>query len=98
LTSLDDFLEQEGIRAQVDAIAVKRVIALQLQRAMEERHLSKSAMAKLMDTSRAQLERVLDPSAYNITLDTLTRAAKVVGREIRVQLVEVGDDHHAWGG
>ena len=85
--TLDDFLDEEGIREEVTARAIKRVIALQLQEAMRERKLTKAAMADLMETSRAQLARVLDPEEFNVTLDTLTRAAKVVGRKLRVELV-----------
>jgi len=85
--TLDDFLDEEGIREEVTARAIKRVIALQLQEAMKERKLTKAAMADLMETSRAQLARVLDPEEFNVTLDTLTRAAKVVGRKLRVELV-----------
>lgn len=85
--TLDDFLDEEGIREEVTARAIKRVIALQLQEAMRDRKLTKAAMAELMDTSRAQLSRVLDPEEFNVTLDTLTRAAKVVGRKLRVELV-----------
>lgn len=85
--TLDDFLEEEGIREEVTARAIKRVIALQLQEAMKDRKLTKAAMADLMDTSRAQLARVLDPEEFNVTLDTLTKAAKVVGRKLRVELV-----------
>jgi hypothetical protein len=85
-TTLDDFLDEEGVKAEVTARAVKRVIALQLQQAMEERHISKAAMARMMDTSRAQLDRVLDPAAFNVTLETLERAAKIVGRTLKVEL------------
>jgi antitoxin HicB len=86
LESLDTFLDEEGIREEVTARAIKRVIALQLREAMKERHLTKAAMAELMETSRAQLARVLDPEEFNVTLDTLTRAARVVGRRLRVEL------------
>ena len=86
-STLDDFLKEEGIYEEVAAEAMKRVIALQLQVAMKERKLTKTAMAKLMQTSRAQLDRVLDPGEFNITLETLAKAAKVVGRELRVTLI-----------
>ena len=85
-TSLDEFLDEEGIREEVTARAVKRVIALQLQQAMVEQKLSKARMAELMETSRAQLARILDPDEYNVTLDTLARAAKVLGRRLSVEL------------
>ncbi len=86
LTSLDDFLDEEGIREEVTARAIKRVIALQLRQAMAEQKLSKERMAELMETSRAQLARILDPEEFNVTLDTLARAAKVLGRRLSVEL------------
>lgn len=86
LTSLDDFLDAEGIREEVTLRAVKRVLAMQIEQAMLERHLTKSAMASLMDTSRAQLARILDPDEYNISLATMARAARVVGRSLRIEL------------
>jgi antitoxin HicB len=85
-TSLDEFLDEEGIREEVTARAIKRVIALQLQQAMAEQKLSKARMAELMETSRAQLARILDPEEFNVTLDTLARAAKVLGRRLSVEL------------
>ena len=85
-TSLDEFLDEEGIREEVTARAIKRVIALQLQQAMVEQKLSKARMAELMETSRAQLARILDPEEFNVTLDTLARAAKVLGRRLSVEL------------
>jgi len=87
LSSLDDFLDEDGIREEVTLRAIKGVIALQLRQAMTERKMTLSAMAAEMDTSRAQLNRVLDPEASNVTLETLGRAAKVVGRGLRVELV-----------
>lgn len=85
--TLDDFLDEDGIREEVTLRAIKRVIALQLRQAMTERKMTLSAMAAEMDTSRAQLNRVLDPEASNVTLETLSRAAKVVGRGLKVELV-----------
>ncbi len=87
LDTLDDFLDEEGIREEVTLRAIKRVIALQLRQAMTERKMTLSAMAAEMDTSRAQLNRVLDPEEFNVTLETLSRAAKVVGRGLKVELV-----------
>lgn len=84
--SLEDFLDEEGIREQATAIAVKRVIAWQLQQAMAERKISKTRMAELMETSRRQLSRVLNPEDGNVTLDTLQRAARAVGRSLRIEL------------
>lgn len=87
LDTLDAFLDEEGIREEVTLRAIKSVIALQLRQAMKDRNLTLSAMAAEMDTSRAQLNRVLDPDAANVTLETLSRAAKVVGRGLKVELV-----------
>ncbi len=84
--SLDEFLDEEGVREEVTARAIKRVIALQLKQAMVEQKLSKARMADLMGTSRAQLARILDPEEFNVTLDTLARAAKVLGRRLSVEL------------
>ena len=85
--TLDDFLDEEGIREEVTLRAVKSVIALQLRQAMKDQNLTRAAMAARMDTSRAQLNRVLDPDASNVTLDTLSRAARVLGHSLKVELV-----------
>ncbi len=87
LATLDDFLDEEGIREEVTLRAVKSVIALQLRQAMKDQNLTRAAMAARMDTSRAQLNRVLDPDASNVTLDTLSRAARVLGHSLKVELV-----------
>jgi antitoxin HicB len=86
-SSFDDFLKEDGIYEDVTARAIKRVIARQLDVLMEDQGLSKSALAKKMKTSRAQLDRVLDPDNGSVTLETLTRAARAVGRHLRMELV-----------
>jgi DNA-binding Xre family transcriptional regulator len=86
-STLDSLLEEEGVLEEFRAQAIKEVIAWQLQQAMTERKLSKTDMAKLMHTSRAQLNRLLDPNDGNVTLETLQRAAAVVGRKVQFQLV-----------
>ena len=86
-SSFDDFLKEDGIYEEVTARAIKRVIARQLDALMEDQGLSKSALAKKMKTSRAQLDRVLDPDNGSVTLDTLTRAARAVGRQLQMELV-----------
>ena len=86
-SSLDSFLESEGLREEFEALAIKEVIAWQLRQAMEERQISKAQMAALMETSRAQVDRLLDPESGNVTLETLARAAHVIGRELRLELV-----------
>lgn len=85
-SSFDDFLNEEGVFAEAEAIAVKRVIAYQLEVRMKEQKLSKTQMAKRMKTSRAALERLLDPDNPSVTLLTLERAAKALGKSIRIEL------------
>ena len=86
-SSLDDVLKTEGVLEEFQAIAIKEVIAWQLQKAMTDQKLSKNKMAAMMHTSRAQLDRLLDPHAGNVTLETLQRAANILGRSIRLELV-----------
>lgn len=86
-SSFDDFLKEDGIYEDVTTRAIKRVIARQLDALMGEQGLTKSALAKRMNTSRAQLDRILDPENGSVTLDTLSRAAKAVGRHLRMELV-----------
>ena len=86
-STLDAFLKTEGVLEEFQATAIKEVIAWQLQNAMTDQKLSKNKMAELMHTSRAQLDRLLDPQAGNVTLETLQRAANVLGRSIRLELV-----------
>jgi antitoxin HicB len=85
-SSLEDFLKEDGTYEAATLIAMKRVIAWQLEKAMAERDISKTQMAAMMDTSRRQLSRVLNPEDGNVTLDTLQRAAKAVGRKLRLEL------------
>ena len=81
-SSFESFLDEEGILEERTATAIKRVLARQIERAMHERGLTKSAMAKAMRTSRPQLDRLLDPANPSVTLDTLQRAAAAVGRNL----------------
>jgi predicted XRE-type DNA-binding protein len=86
-SSFDSFLEEEGIREEVDVLAQKRVFAWQIVRAMEENGVSKVEMAERMGTSRSQVDRLLDPDNNKVQLDTLQRAARAVGRTLKVELV-----------
>jgi len=86
-SSFDNFLKDEGIYTEVTARAIKRVIARQLGALMHDERLTKSALAKRMQTSRAQIDRLLDPNNESATLATLTRAAQAVGRHLRMELV-----------
>ena len=86
-SSIESWLEDEGIREEVNAAAIKAVIARQLAREMKKKRITKQRMAELMKTSRAQLDRLLDPDNGSATIESLQRAAKIVGRELRLQLV-----------
>src|ERR1700730_4283321 len=87
-STFDSFLEEEGIREEVEAVAVKRVIAWQLAEAMREKKKTKQAMAKELRTSRSQLDRMLDPQNTAVTLDTISRAARVLGKRLIIQIAD----------
>jgi antitoxin HicB len=86
-SSFDEFLKDEGIYTEVTARAIKRVIVRQLDALMQDEGLTKTAHARRMHTSRAQLDRLLDPDNESVTLATLTRAAHAVGGHLRMELV-----------
>lgn len=86
-SSFDDFLKQDGIYEKVTARAIKRVLARQLDALMKREDISKTELASRMRTSRSQLDRLLDPDNESVTLDTLSRAAQAVGRQLRLELV-----------
>jgi len=86
-SSFDSWLREEGIYEEVSATAIKRVLARQVEAAMKEKRLSKAEMARRMRTSRAALDRLLDPEYDAVTLSTLRKAATAVGRELRLDLV-----------
>ena len=88
-SAFDDFLEQEGILNEVTEVALKRVLVWQVEQAMKERGLTKSKMAKSMQTSRAALDRLLDPEYDSVTPRTLDKAARAVGKRIKIDLVDV---------
>lgn len=83
----DDFLKEDGLYDDVHAVAIKRVIAFQLAEAMKAKNINKTEMAKRMNTSRSQLNRLLDPEIGGVELQTLARAAQIVGRNLRLELV-----------
>ena len=83
----DDWLKTEGLYEVATANAIKRVVAWQLEQAMKAQKLTKTEMARRMETSRAQLDRLLDQDNDSVTLETLSRAAAVVGRKLRLELV-----------
>lgn len=86
-SALDDFLKEDGIYEGVTARAIKRVLARQLAELMRREEISKTELASRMRTSRAQLDRLLDPKNESVTLGTLARAAQAVGRHLRMELV-----------
>ena len=85
-SSLDELLAQDGMLAEAEATALKRVIAWQVERAMGEKRISKSDMARAMRTSRTALDRLLDPKNESVTLRTIARAARVLGKRLRLEL------------
>ena len=87
-SSFDDFLAEQGILGAVSAVALKRVVAWEVARIMAEKSLSKAEMARRMKTSRAAIDRLLDPANPSVTLQTLDRAAAALGRRLEVRLVE----------
>ena len=88
-SSFDDFLKEEGIYEEATSHAVKRVIAWQLAEAMKAAKISKSEMARRMKTSRTQVERFLDPENDRVQLDTIQKAAAIVGKRLIVTFEDI---------
>src|SRR5215472_12645369 len=88
LTTLDEFLKDQGTLEEFEAVAIKEVIAWQISEEMRLQNLSRKRLAERMKTSRSQIGRLLDPKDGNVTIATLQRAAKVVGRTLRVELIQ----------
>jgi predicted transcriptional regulator len=86
-STFESWLDETGLREEVTLSAIKAVLARQLAAEMRKKRLTKKRMAELMKTSRAQLDRLLDPDSGNITIESLQRAARIVGRELRMELV-----------
>ncbi|MFZ5821226.1 MAG: helix-turn-helix domain-containing protein [Chloroflexota bacterium] len=85
-SNFDDFLAEENLLADAEAVAIKRVVAFQVERLMEEQNLTKTEMSRRMKTSRAALERLLDPGNPAVTLQTLDRAARALGKRLQITL------------
>jgi len=81
-SSFEDFLEEEGIKNEIQGAAIKRVLAWQFEQAMKKQQKTKQGMAKELKTSRSQLSRLLDPANTAVSLETLTRVATVLGKEL----------------
>ena len=86
-STFDDFLENEGLLADAQAEAIKRVIAWQIKEYLEKNNLHKSAFAKKMNTSRSQLDRLLDPHNTGVKLDTLAHAAEAMGKRLDLRII-----------
>ena len=86
-SSFESWLDEAGLREDVTAAAIKAVVARQLAVEMKKKKITKKRMAELMKTSRAQVDRLLDPDNGSATIETLQRAARIVGRDLRLQLV-----------
>jgi len=84
-SSFDDFLVEDGLLADTESVAIKRVIAFQIARLMKEEGVSKSEMARRMNTSRSALDRLLDPENDSVSLQTLERAAQALGKRLRIE-------------
>lgn len=87
-STFDSFLEEEGIRDEVEAVAAKRVIAWQLAEAMRKKKKTKQALAKELNTSRSQLDRLLDPQNTAVSLDTISRAATALGKRLIIRIAD----------
>ena len=88
-STFDSFLDEEGIREEVEAVAIKRVLAWQLEQAMRKQQKTKQAMARQLHTSRSQLDRLLDPQNVSVTLDTIAGAARVLGKRVIIRVADV---------
>jgi antitoxin HicB len=87
-STFDSFLDEEGIREEVEAVAAKRVLAWQLAQEMEKQQKTKQSMARELNTSRSQLDRLLDPTNTTVSLDTIARAAKVLGKRVVLRIAD----------
>jgi predicted XRE-type DNA-binding protein len=88
-SDFDDFLREEGIFEEIEAAAIKKVVACMVEQAIADNHLSKAEVARRMGTSRTQLDRLLDPANRSITLATIVKAARVLGKKISITFEDV---------
>jgi predicted XRE-type DNA-binding protein len=89
-STFDAFLKEQGIYDEVTAKALKRAIAEQLKEGMQEQNITKVAMANRMETSRTQVDRLLDPDNLRIQFDSLVKAATAIGKHVEIRLVDNG--------
>jgi DNA-binding phage protein len=88
-SSFEDFLREEGIYEEVEAGAIKKVVACMIEQSMLESRVSKSEMARRMGTSRTQLDRLLDPAYQSVTLATIAKAASALGKKISISIADL---------
>lgn len=86
-SSFDDFLEEQKILSEVDALATKRVLAYQIQESMKKENITKTEMAKRMGTSRSSLNRLLDPLNTSVSLSTIESAVVTLGKRLSIEIV-----------
>ena len=86
-SNFDDFLAEEGLLEEVEATAIKKVIAYQIEQEMHKKGLTKTEMAKKMNTSRSSLDRLLDPDNVSVNLHTIIKATSILGKKIKIELV-----------
>jgi predicted XRE-type DNA-binding protein len=87
MSTLDDLLKDDGMLEEFQAVAIKEVLSWQIAEAMKTQNISRARLAQRMNTSRSQVSRLLDPKDGNVTINTLQRAAKMVGRSLKLELV-----------
>lgn len=87
-SSFDSFLDEQGLLRDAEAVAIKRVIAWQLKKAMDAKHVSKKQMADALQTSRSQVDRLLDPMHVGVSIGTVAKAARAVGKRVRFDIVD----------
>jgi predicted XRE-type DNA-binding protein len=85
-SDFEDFLRDEGLLEEVQAAAIKRALTSQLAQSMQEARLTKTAMARRMRSTRAQVDRLLDPDNHSATLTTIVKAAQAVGKRVKISL------------
>lgn len=85
-SDFDEFLQDEGILAETEAIAIKRVLAYQIEQEMKKQEINKSKMAKLMHTSRTSVDRLLNPMNKSLTISTLEAATQALGKKLNISI------------
>jgi len=86
-SSFDDFLQEEGLLAQAQAAAIKRVVVIQMKKFMKQKQINKKALAAILDTSRAGVDRLLDETNTSLTLGTLVKVAEATGKQLQIRFL-----------